>query len=308
LGLWYVLPVRTGMQIRILLAALMIALVALGPARAATFTVSIAKTGFTPSALTIAVGDTATWRNDDSTSHQIASKSAGFTSPLIKPGETFSFTYKEAGRFSYQDETVRKNKGTVTVQGAPTTISLTASASTTLVVYGGTVTLSGATSSKRAGEAVTIYAQPYGTTTSGVVGSALTEGAGSWSFVVRPKVLTTYQARWKPATVTATSSSIAVRVRPQVLFRVKAVSGRTVTFFTKARAARSLAGRTLSLQRRNAFGQWVILRKVTLTSTSAATFKSRLPKGRSRVRMFLPKPQAGPGYMAGISRTRILAR
>ena len=296
------------MRNRILLSALLLALVALAPADAATFTVSIAKTGFSPSALTIAVGDTVTWRNDDSTSHQIASKSAGFTSPLIKPGETFSFTYKEAGRFSYQDETVRKNKGTVTVQGAPTAISLTASASTTLVVYGGTVTLSGATSSKRAGETVTIYARPYGTTTFGAVGSAVTEGGGSWSFLVRPKLLTTYEARWKPATVTATSPSIAVRVRPQILFRVRAASGRTVTFFTKARAVRSLAGKTPYLQRRNAFGQWVILRKVTLTSTSAATFKARLPKGRSRVRMFLPKLQAGPGYLAGISRTLVLVR
>jgi plastocyanin len=296
------------MRSRILLSTVLVALIALAPARAATFAVSIAKGGFTPSALTIAVGDTVTWRNDDSTSHQIASKSAGFNSPLIRPGETFSFTFKDAGRFSYQDQTVKKNKGTVTVQGAPAAVSVTATGSTTLVVYGGTVTLTGATSSKRAGETVTIYAQPYGATTSAALGSAVTEGGGSWSFLVRPKLMTVYQARWKPASVTATSSSIAVRVRPQVLFRVKAASGRTVTFFTKARAARSLAGKTLNLQRRSAFGQWVTLRKVTLTSTSAVTFKARLPKGRSRVRMFLPRLQAGPGYLAGISRTLVLVR
>lgn len=296
------------MRSRILLSTLLVALVAIAPTRAATFAVSIAKGGFTPSTLTVAVGDTVTWRNDDSTSHQIASKSAGFTSPLIRPGETFSFTYKEAGRFSYQDETVKRNKGTVTVQGAAPAISVTIAASTTLVVYGGTVTLSGATSSKRAGETVTVYAQPYGTTTPAALGSAVTGGGGSWGFVVRPKLETSYQARWKPATVTATSPSVAVRVRPQVIFRVKATSGRTVTFFTKARATRSLAGKTLSLQRRNAYGQWVILRKVKLTSTSAATFKTRLPAGRSRLRMFLPRVQAGSGYLAGISRTLVLVR
>jgi plastocyanin len=297
------------MRTRILLPVLLVALVVLAPARAATFTVSIARGGFSPSALTIAVGDSVTWRNDDTTSHQIASKSAGFTSPLVKPGETFSFTYKAAGRFSYQDETVKKNKGTVTVQGAPTAaISVTASASKTLVVYGGTVTLSGATSSKRAGETVTIFAQPLGTAALAAVGSATTEGGGTWSFIVRPKLETVYEARWKPAATTATSSPVRVRVRPQVLFRVKAVSGRTVTFFTKARAVRSLAGKVLYLQRRNAFGQWVILRRATLTATSAVTFKARLPAGRSRVRMFLPKAQAGAGYLAGISRTLVLVR
>ena len=297
------------MRSRILLPALLLALVVLAPAQAATFTVSITKGGFAPSTLTIAVGDTVTWRNDDTSSHQIASKSAGFTSPLIKPGETFSFTYKLAGRFSYQDETVKRNKGTVTVQGAPTTaISLTAGASSTLVVYGTTVTLSGTASSKRSGETVTIFAQPYGAAGVAALGSAITQGGGSWSFLVRPKLRTAYEARWKPAATTATSSPVTVRVRPQVLFRVKTASGRAVTFFTKARGVRSFAGKVVSLQRRNAFGQWVILRKATLRSTSAVTFTARLPKGRSRVRMFMPRAQAGPGYLAGISRTLSLVR
>ena len=296
------------MRSRILLPTLLVSLVVLAPASAATFTVSITKSGFGPSALTVAVGDTVTWRNDDTGSHQVASKSAGFVSPLLGPGQTFSFTYKEAGRFSYQDDVVKKNRGTVTVQGPAAPISVTASASTTLVVYGGTVTLSGATSSKRSGETVTIFAQPHGTTAPAAIGSAITDGGGTWSFLVRPKLQTVYEARWKPQAATATSPAVTVRVRPQVLFRVKAASGRTVTFFTKARGVRSFAGKLVYLQRRNAFGQWVILRKATLTSTSSVTFKARLPRGHSRVRMFMPKLQAGPGYLAGISRTLSLVR
>ena len=295
------------MRSRILLSALLVSLVALAPGRAATFTVAITKGGFAPEALTIAVGDTVTWRNDDTTSHQVASKGADFTSSLLKPGETFSFTYKAAGRFSYQDLTVKKNHGTVTVQGSTAAISVTASASSTLVVYGSTITLSGATSSKRSGETVTIFAQPHGALALAAIGSATTEGGGTWSFTTKPKLETVYEARWKPS-VTATSSPVRVHVRPQVLFRVKAASGRTVTFFTKARAARSLAGRALYLQRRNAFGQWVIRKRVTLTATSAVTFKARLPAGRSRVRMFMPKAQVGSGYLAGISRTLVLVR
>jgi plastocyanin len=296
------------MRARLLFAVLVISLAALPSAQAATFNVSITKSGFSPSALTVAVGDTVVWTNADTSSHQLESKSAGFASPLLSSGQTFSFTYKAAGKYAYQDQVVKKNRGTVTVQAPATAISVTAAASSTLVVYGGTVTLSGSTSSKRAGETVAVYSQPFGASSLAALGTTLTEAGGSWSFLVRPRLQTVYQARWKPAVTTASSSSITVWVRPQVLLRVKAASGRTVTFFTKARGVRPYAGAFVYLQRRNAFGQWVSLRKVTLTATSAVTFKARLPKGRSRVRAFMPKPQAGPGYLAGISRTLSLVR
>jgi plastocyanin len=297
------------MRPRILLSVLLLTLVVAAPARTATFTVSITKGGFTPSAVTIGVGDTVTWRNDDTSSHQVVSKAAGFTSPLLKPGETFSFTFVTAGKFAYQDETAKKRRGTVEVRGAPAAaISVSAGSSSSVVVYGATVTLSGQVSSKRPQETVTVYAQPFGEAAMVALGSALTGSEGRWSYIVRPRLQTAYEARWKPQAATATSSPVTVRVRPQVLFRVKAASGRVVTFFTKARSVRPYAGKLLYLQRRNVFGQWVSLRKVTLGATSAATFKVRLPRGRSRVRMLMPRLQAGPGYVAGVSRVLTLLR
>jgi plastocyanin len=301
---------RAVMRSRILLPALLLALVLLAPARAATFTISITKSGFNPSAVTVGVGDTVTWTNADTASHQVESKSAGFVSPLLKPGESYSFVYAKAGRFAYQDKAVKKFRGTVTVQEPAEVATVTQTASPTLVVYGATVTLSGAVSSKRSGETVTIFAQPYGQASFAAVGSAISGSDGRWSYLVKPKLRTVYEARWKPATqgTTATSSRAAVRVRPQVGFRVKASSGRVVTFFTKARGVRSFAGKFVYFQRKNAFGQWVSIKKVTLTSTSSATFRVRLPSGRSRVRVFMPATQAGPGYVAGISRTLTLTR
>lgn len=298
------------MRARLLLAVLALSLVALPSAQAATFNVSISKSGFSPSALTIAVGDTVTWTNADTSSHQVESKSAGFTSPLLAPGQTFSFTYKAAGKYAYQDQVVKRNKGTVTVQGATPgpPISVTAAASRGIVVYGSAATLFGQISNKRAGETVTVFAHPVGQQAPAAVGAAISETDGRWSFLVRPKLQTVYEARWKPAATTATSSPVTVRVRPQLTLRVKAASGRVVTFFTKARGVRSFAGKVVSFQRRNAFGQWVILRKVTLGPTSAATFKVKLPRGRSSVRTFMPAPQAGTGYLAGISRTLRLVR
>ena len=275
-----------------------------------TFTISITKSGFNPSAVTVGVGDTVTWTNSDTASHQVESKSAGFVSPVLKPGETYSFVYAKAGRYAYQDKAVKKFKGTVTVQKPAEAATVTQRASPALVVYGATVTLSGAVSSKRSGESVTVFAQPYGQTSFAAVGSAISGSDGGWSYLVKPKLRTVYEARWKPAAqgATATSSQASVRVRPQVGFRVKASSGRVVTFFTKARGVRSFAGKFVYFQRKNAFGRWVSLRKVTLTPTSSATFRVRLLSGRSRVRMFMPAAQTGPGYVAGISRTLTLAR
>ena len=295
------------MRTRVLLAALLLALVVLGPARAATFKITITNAGFSPSAVSIGPNDTVTWTNTDTSSHQVESKSANFTSPLLKPGDTFSFVYKTAGKFAYQDLVVKRFKGTVTVlsSGAP---SVTQKAAPALVVFGGAVTLSGTVSSKSPGETVTVFARPNGQTQFATVGSAVSSGNGSWSFIVKPQLQTTYEARWKPTGAIVSSSQAIVNVRPQVGLRVTSARGRVVTFFTKVRGARSFGGKFLNLQRKNRLGRWVILKKVTLASTSAATFKARLPRGRSTVRLFMPQAQAAPGYLAGISRTLTLSR
>jgi len=300
------------MERRLLLPALLLALAFLGPASAATtVTVSITKAGFVPSALTIAAGDTVTWTNADTSSHQVISKDAGFATPLLKPGESYSFLFKTPGRYTYQESAVKKMRGTVTVKAAPQVSAavVTASASRAIVVYGSSLTLSGTVSSQKPGETVTIFSQPYGQTSPAQIGSAISTTGGGWSFLVKPALRTSYEARWKPATGPMTATSpITVKVRPRVGWRVKTASGRVVTFFAKVTGARSFGGKFVYFQRRNAFGQWVSLKKVFLGPTSSATFRARLPSGRSRVRLFMPATQAGPGYIAGISRTLSLLR
>ena len=300
------------MKRRLLLPALLLALAFLGPANAATaVTVSITKAGFVPKDMTIAAGDTVTWTNADTSSHQVVSKDAGFATPLLKPGESYSFLFKTPGRYAYQDPAVKKMRGSVTVKAAPpvTSAVLTASASRTIVVYGSSLTLSGTVSSQQPGETITVFSQPYGQSSQAALGSAISTTGGGWSFLVSPALQTSYEARWKPATGPMTATSpITVKVRPRVGWRVKAASGRVVTFFARVSGARSFGGRFVYLQRRNAFGQWVSLKRVFLGTASSATFKTRLPSGRSRVRLLMPARQAGPGYIAGISRTLSLMR
>ena len=57
------------------------------------------------------------------------------------------------------------------------------------------------------------------------------------------------------------------------------------------------------MQRANAFGEWVSLKKVTLNSQSATRFKLRnLPHGLNRLRLFISTNQAGAGYFHGPAR------
>jgi len=300
------------MKRRLLLPALLLAFAFLGPASAATtVTVSITKAGFVPKDVSIAAGDTVTWTNADTSGHQVVSNDAGFATPLLKPGESYSFLFKSPGRYAYQDSAVKKLRGTVTVKTAPqvTAAAVTASASRAIVVYGSSLTLSGTVSSQKSGETVTIFSQPYGQASPAQIGSAVSTTGGAWSFLVKPALQTGYEARWKPATGPATASSpMTVKVRPRVSWRVKTASGRLVTFFARVSGARSFGGKFVYLQRRNSFGQWISLKRVYLGATSSATFKARLPRGRSRVRLFMPAGQAGPGYIAGISRTLSLLR
>ena len=66
---------------------------------------------------------------------------------------------------------------------------------------------------------------------------------------------------------------------------------------TKATSAIPYAGHYVLVQRRNALGQWVSLKRVALKSSTVATRTAvRLPKGLSRIRILMPQSQVGTGY------------
>lgn len=277
-----------------------LAALAVVDAAAATANVTITKAGFIPSTVTINVGDTVTWTNADTADHQVISDKAALASPVLKSGQSYSFAFKTAGQFPFQDALEKKFKGTVKVTAAPPPPpSVTIIASKTKVIFGGTVTLSGSVSSHQAGENVTIHAQRFGEDSSAIATGTTSEG-GAWSYVARPTIQTSYQARWR----SATSATATIGVRPRIAFRVLTRQ----RFFTKAVAARSFAGRSVLLQRRSALGQWISIKRVLLSSTSSAVFRARLPRGISSLRIFMSVNQAGPGYLAGISRTIVYHR
>jgi plastocyanin len=284
--------------------SLAVALLALGAAPhavAGTMSVSITRAGFIPNPANITVGDSITWTNSDTVNRQVVSQEAGFASPVLKPNETFTYTFPQSGRFRYQDPLVRNRRGMVNV-AAEAARSVTLAAARSTVTYGGAVMLSGTVSSGAASENANILARPFGQASFTKIADVATTAGGQWSFAVKPTIETAYQVRWR----NAESGAVTIRVRPRVGLGI--VSVRRGVFTTKVTAARSFAGKLVLFQRRNLLGQWVSIKRIRLNVSSAARFRARLPRGNSRIRVYLPQAQAGAGYLAGVSAARLVRR
>ena len=73
-----------------------------GDAPAAPGTVAMKDVKFVPDRLTIKVGETVTWRNDESLDHNVvAQKGAKFQSRAFGKGGTYTFTAKKPGTIDY---------------------------------------------------------------------------------------------------------------------------------------------------------------------------------------------------------------
>jgi len=65
------------------------------------FAVVMESFAFTPAELTVPVGATVTWTNRHGARHDVVAADGTFESPLFGEGETFSFTFTEAGEYPY---------------------------------------------------------------------------------------------------------------------------------------------------------------------------------------------------------------
>ena len=83
----------------------------------AALSVNIQNFAFSPSTLTIDVGDSVTWTNNDGASHTVTSTSgpASFDSGTLSPGDSFSFTFTTAGTYDYRCNIHSSMTGMITV-------------------------------------------------------------------------------------------------------------------------------------------------------------------------------------------------
>src|SRR5262249_42514146 len=155
---------------KLILLAGAVAMLAAAPAPAKTVTVDISQVGFVPGSVTLQTGDSVTWTNKDTVNHQVVCTKCPFTSPVLPPGQTFTFT--KADKFTVVDPLNKNKRGTVTVTQAPTTVSL--APSPRVMTYGGATTLSGALSTGQANQKVDVLAQACGESASKVVATVTT--------------------------------------------------------------------------------------------------------------------------------------
>ena len=71
---------------------------------------------YLPDSITVPVGTTVKWTNNDAIAHDVTSKNNLFLSPNMAPGATFSQTFQSAGSFPYYCTIHSGMTGTVTVQ------------------------------------------------------------------------------------------------------------------------------------------------------------------------------------------------
>jgi len=155
--------------------------------------VAITKTGFTPASLTIPNGDSVTWKNTDTTNHQIIGENNSFNSRVLAPGQSFTHVFQK-GTFAYHDAVAPTEKGTVNVQ--QTRVVTLQPAPAEKVMFTRSIMLKGEVSKRNSnGEEVLVQAKPYGSTDFETV-ARTTTSSSAWQVLVKPRRNSVYRAVW----------------------------------------------------------------------------------------------------------------
>src|SRR5262249_3146098 len=114
---------------------------------------------------------------------------------------------------------------------------------------------------------------------------------GGWTYGAKPRIQTTYQARWAGGS----SRPVTIGVRP--LISVHELGNGRV--WTRVVMGRSLKGRTVKLQRLVAGSGWQTVAEEPLDQRSTTVFAVSLPA--SIVRVAFSVNQAGKGFLGSVS-------
>lgn len=71
---------------------------------------------FKPATLSISLGTTVTWHNNDSVTHTVTAQDNSFDSGSLSPGSTFAHTFEQKGTFEYHCKTHPSMTGKVIVE------------------------------------------------------------------------------------------------------------------------------------------------------------------------------------------------
>ena len=283
---------------RLLAATTLAALWAAPTSLGADATVAIGPNGFSPASVTIEQTESVTWRNNDQQAHRVVVTGTQCNLSL-QPNQSSSCTFGTPGTLNYSDpgETGSGFRGTITVTRAPQrAVSLDPGVGQdNVVIFGGSLTLTGFVTSNQPGESVTISADPLGIDDPVRRTTVTTRAGGEFRLRVQPRVRTVYIAEWRGAK----SRAFNALVRPRIGLRKVGRNRFAVTVV----AADSFAGSSVIIRRQRSLRnrRLVFVRRVTLrenprTETiSQRTFRLRVRRGL-RLRAFLTTREVAPAY------------
>jgi hypothetical protein len=171
-------------------------------------------------------------------------------------------------------------------------VSLTASS--TKVLFGNWVALSGQISGLKRGETIAIRADSYGTSAPTKIGTVTAGSGGHWSFKVSPTIQTGYVARWG----SSYSDKLLIGVKPLATLSMLS-DGRISTHIA---AGRSFTGRQVQLQKFTAGTGWRTIAQMPLNGNSSVIFPAVSAPGSATLRIAMSVNQAGVGFLGTISR------
>ena len=251
--------------------------------------VQIMPNGFVPNAVTIPSDDTITWTNKDTVARQVVADAGSFKSPLLKPGESFTYNFPAAGTYSYRGAVKPDQRGVVTVRRVESR-AVTVGVSRRVVTHGGTVELAGSISSAEGGKEIRVIMTPYrGVQTAR---SVITEADGTWKLTVKPSIRTEYFVEFGSL---VSQTAPIVYVRPNLKLRI--LNARIGQFVATATPGKAFARKLVHLQRRIG-NRWRTIDVARLGKAGAVRFRSTVP-GRRQVLRLMIRP--APGYLAGYS-------
>ena len=188
------------------------------------------------------------------------------------------------------------------IAAPPVTVTLTATP--TVVAYGKPVVFSGQVSTKKANQQVVIQGTACGSTNATKAATVKTTANGMYTVSATPALGTTYRANFK----NGTSQPVVITVKP-VLELKRVARG---SFTASVTAGQALTGKYVLFQRyKKLRKRWVQVRRMALktsvagtkpTVVSSVSFKSKLRAG-TRVRVMISKAQAGPCYLTAASKS-----
>jgi hypothetical protein len=170
-------------------------------------------------------------------------------------------------------------------------------ASRTTIVFGGEVTLFGRFTNGFADQPVILREKEYGDTAYSTLAVLTTKRGGRWRMTVTPAILTSYLA----STENERSAPLDIHVRPRV-----SLTRNRGRFVARVVSNATYEHRFILIQRRARRG-WTRIARIVL-SRKPRRFNVPLPLGVSRLRAYLPRSQAGAGYVAGFSPAIVVRR